>query len=84
VSKLLVSDAVPLTLGARSYTRLSEVFNAASPSCRCSPEPEVVSVHKEPSMPPLSLAVSAVVALSAGLLLAAAYYTEAHRAPDQP
>jgi len=35
-------------------------------------------------MPPLSLAVSAVVALSAGLLLAAAYYTEAHRAPDQP
>jgi hypothetical protein len=35
-------------------------------------------------MPPLSLAVSAVVALSAGLLLAAGYYTEAHRAPDQP
>jgi len=34
-------------------------------------------------MSPLSLAVSIVVALSAGLLLAAAYYTEAHRAPDQ-
>ena len=35
-------------------------------------------------MSPLSLAVSTVVALSAGLLLAAAYYAEAHRAPDQP
>jgi len=35
-------------------------------------------------MSPLHLAASAVVALGAGLLLAAAYYTEAHRAPDQP
>jgi hypothetical protein len=35
-------------------------------------------------MSPLPLAVSTFVALGAGLLLAAAYYTEAHRAPDQP
>jgi hypothetical protein len=32
----------------------------------------------------LSVAVSTFAALGAGLLLAAAYYTEAHRAPDQP
>jgi hypothetical protein len=32
----------------------------------------------------LPLAASIVTALSAGLLLAAAVYTEAHRAPDQP
>jgi hypothetical protein len=31
----------------------------------------------------LSRAASTLVALGAGLLLAAAYYTEAHRAPDQ-
>jgi hypothetical protein len=35
-------------------------------------------------MSPLPFAVSTVFALGAGLLLAAAYYTEAHRAPDQP
>ena len=35
-------------------------------------------------MSPLSVAVSTIAALGAGLLLAAAYYTEAHRAPDQP
>lgn len=34
-------------------------------------------------MSPLSLAVSTIAALGAGLLLAAAVYTEAHRAPDQ-
>jgi hypothetical protein len=34
-------------------------------------------------MSPLPMAVSTVFALGAGLLLAAAYYTEAHRAPDQ-
>jgi hypothetical protein len=32
----------------------------------------------------LTLAASSVVGLAAGLLLAVAYYTEAHRAPDQP
>ena len=32
----------------------------------------------------LQRAASTVVAVGAGLLLAAAYYTEAHRAPDQP
>jgi hypothetical protein len=30
------------------------------------------------------LAASILIALGAGLLLAAGYYTEAHRAPDQP
>ena len=35
-------------------------------------------------MSSLTLAVSAVAVLGAGLLMAAAYYTEAHRAPDQP
>lgn len=35
-------------------------------------------------MSTLQRAASAVIALGAGLLLAAAYYTEAHRAPDQP
>ena len=34
-------------------------------------------------MTTLPLAVSAVIALGAGLLLAAAAYTEAHHAPDQ-
>jgi hypothetical protein len=34
-------------------------------------------------MSPLPRAASTVAALGAGLLLAAAYYTEAHRAPDQ-
>ena len=32
----------------------------------------------------LPLAASIVTALGAGLLLAAAVYSEAHRAPDQP
>jgi hypothetical protein len=32
----------------------------------------------------LPLAASIVTAFGAGLLLAAAVYTEAHRAPDQP
>jgi hypothetical protein len=32
----------------------------------------------------LTLAASSVAGLVAGLLLAVAYYTEAHRAPDQP
>jgi hypothetical protein len=32
----------------------------------------------------LQRAASIVVAFGAGLLLAAAYYTEAHPAPDQP
>ena len=32
----------------------------------------------------LQRAASTLVALGAGLLLAAAYYTEAHHAPDQP
>jgi hypothetical protein len=32
----------------------------------------------------LPLAASTILALGAGLLLAAAYYAEAHRAPDQP
>jgi hypothetical protein len=31
----------------------------------------------------LALIASAVAVLSAGVLMAAAYYTEAHRAPDQ-
>jgi hypothetical protein len=35
-------------------------------------------------MSPLPLAASTLFALGAGLLLAAAYYSEAHRAPDQP
>jgi hypothetical protein len=35
-------------------------------------------------MSPLQRAASTAVTLAAGLLLAAAYYTEAHRAPDQP
>ena len=34
-------------------------------------------------MSTLPRAASTVIALGAGLLLAAAYYTEAHRAPDQ-
>jgi hypothetical protein len=34
-------------------------------------------------MSPLSVAVSTIAALGAGLLLAAAYHAEAHRAPDQ-
>jgi hypothetical protein len=34
-------------------------------------------------MSPLSVAVSTIAALGVGLLLAAAYYAEAHRAPDQ-
>jgi hypothetical protein len=40
---------------------------------------------KEPMpMSSLQRAASTIVALGAGLLLAAAFYTEAHRAPDQP
>jgi hypothetical protein len=39
---------------------------------------------KEPNMSALPLAASTFFAVGAGLLLAAAYYTEAHRAPDQP
>jgi hypothetical protein len=35
-------------------------------------------------MSTLARTASTFAALSAGLLLAAAYYTEAHRAPDQP
>jgi hypothetical protein len=35
-------------------------------------------------MSTIQRAASTMVALAAGLLLAAAYYTEAHRAPDQP
>jgi hypothetical protein len=35
-------------------------------------------------MSSLQRAASTLVALGAGLLLAAAYYTEAHHAPDQP
>jgi hypothetical protein len=35
-------------------------------------------------MSSLQLAASTVAALGAGLLLAAAYFAEAHRAPDQP
>ena len=35
-------------------------------------------------MSALQRAASTLIALGAGLLLAAAYYTEAHRAPDQP
>jgi hypothetical protein len=31
----------------------------------------------------LVIAASGIAALASGLLLAAAYYTEAHRAPDQ-
>ena len=34
-------------------------------------------------MSSLALAASTVAVLGAGLLVAAAYYTEAHRAPDQ-
>jgi hypothetical protein len=40
---------------------------------------------KEPTpMSSLQRAASTVLAVGAGLLLAAACYTEAHRAPDQP
>jgi hypothetical protein len=39
---------------------------------------------KEPNVSSLSRAASTFIALGAGLLLAAAYYAEAHRAPDQP
>jgi hypothetical protein len=35
-------------------------------------------------MSTIQRAASTLVALGAGLLLAAAYYAEAHRAPDQP
>jgi hypothetical protein len=38
---------------------------------------------KEPRVSALPIAASIVSALGAGLLLAAAVYTEAHRAPDQ-
>ena len=34
-------------------------------------------------MSTLAVVASAVAVLGAGLLMAAAYYTEAHRAPDQ-
>jgi hypothetical protein len=35
-------------------------------------------------MSTIQRAASTLVALGAGLLLVAAYYAEAHRAPDQP
>ena len=42
-----------------------------------------MDLSKEPLVSSLALAVSAVAILGAGLLMAAAYYTEAHHAPDQ-
>jgi hypothetical protein len=38
---------------------------------------------KEPAVSTVALIASSAVALGAGVLMAAAYYTEAHRAPDQ-
>jgi hypothetical protein len=38
---------------------------------------------KEPRVSVIPLAATSLGALGAGLLLAVAYYTEAHRAPDQ-
>ncbi len=35
-------------------------------------------------MSSLALIASAAAVIGAGLVMAAAYYTEAHRAPDQP
>jgi hypothetical protein len=38
---------------------------------------------KETSMSVLLRSASSLIAVAAGLLVAAGYYTEAHRAPDQ-
>ena len=46
------------------------------------PRPER-NLSKEPLVSSLTLAASAVAVLGAGLLMAIAYYTEAHAAPDQ-
>jgi hypothetical protein len=43
-----------------------------------------MDVSKEPHVSALPRAASTLIALGAGLLLAAAVYAEAHRAPDQP
>ena len=75
----------PVAFATRlSYARLSDVFDPASRRRRCSLAASNPSASRRPTMSVLNRAIAGLATLAVGAALAAAAYTEAHRAPDQP
>jgi hypothetical protein len=67
-----------------SYARLRDVFASASSAGRFFSAMRSALVLQEAAVRRISRAMLGVAIGTAGVLLAAGAYSEAHRAPDQP